>query len=239
MASLIRRRINKKITKALHDFPLIEEGDRVLVGVSGGKDPTTLLLELNNRRGKTGPHFELGAVHIQSDFADPSPRVFIKNLEKQLDIPFYYLDIGVERRLQEGFKLNCYWCSTQRRLELLEFARTHNFNKIALGHHMDDIVETLLMNMLYKGEISGMPPLVSYEKYPISIIRPLCYCEEEELRVYIKDAGLSQFTCTCNFSNNSHRKRIREEIKSLTQGNSTLKQNLFESMRHIKSDYLL
>src|SRR5574344_1696023 len=93
MSSYIRKRINKKITKALHDFPLIEEGDRVLVGVSGGKDSTALLLELANRRGKTGPDFELGAIHIQSDFADTAPRKFLQSLEKTLDIPFYYLDI--------------------------------------------------------------------------------------------------------------------------------------------------
>jgi len=104
---------------------------------------------------------------------------------------------------------------------------------------MDDIVETLLMNMLYKGEFSGMPPLVPYEKYPVSIIRPLCYCEEKEIQEYISDAGFAQYTCTCSFSRNSHRKKIREEIERLTQGNPTLKQNLFESMRHIKMNYLL
>ncbi len=239
MSSYIRKRINKKITKALHDFPLIEEGDRVLVGASGGKDSTALLLELANRRGKTGPDFELGAIHIQSDFADTAPRKFLQSLEKTLDIPFYYLDIAIKARVQKGFALNCYWCSTQRRLELLEFARTHNYNKIALGHHLDDIIETLLMNMLYKGEFSGMPPLMPYEKYPVSIIRPLCYCENDELKSYVEDAGLAQYTCTCSFSKNSHRKEIREEIRKLTQGSPALKQNLFDSMRHIRMDYLL
>ncbi|MFA6836352.1 MAG: tRNA 2-thiocytidine biosynthesis TtcA family protein [Fibrobacteraceae bacterium] len=239
MASYIKRRVNKKITKALHDFPLIEEGDRVLVGASGGKDSTALLLELAGRQGKAGPNFDLAAIHIQSDFADKAPREFLKSLETKLSIPFYYLDIAVEGRLKPGFKLNCYWCSTQRRLELLEFAKTNGYNKIALGHHLDDIIETLLMNMLYEGEFSGMPPIVPYEKYPISIVRPLCYCENSELREYIKEAGLSQYTCTCDFSKNSKRKSVRAEIEKLTEGNSTLKRNLFESMRHIKMDYLL
>ena len=154
-------------------------------------------------------------------------------------IPFFFKDVAVEGRLKEGRKLNCYWCSTQRRTELIKFARENGYNKIALGHHMDDIVETLLMNMLYKGEFSGMPPMVPYEKYPCNIIRPLCYCEESEIIEYVEDAGIRKFTCTCEFSKASHRKSIREEIKSLTKGNSTLKANLFESMRNIRMDYLL
>ena len=81
-------------------------------------------------------------------------------------------------RLKPGRSMNCYWCSMQRRTELIRYAMAEGFNKIALGHHLDDIVETLMMNMLYKGQISGMLPILRYEKYPVSIIRPLALCEE-------------------------------------------------------------
>lgn len=240
MANPIRKRINKKITKAIHDFNLIEDGDRVLLGLSGGKDSSVLLMELASRLGKFGPKCELAALHIQSDFAEKGPREFLVQLSKSLpQIPFYFKDVAVEGRLKEGHKLNCYWCSTQRRTELIKFAREKGFNKIALGHHMDDIVETLLMNMLYKGEFSGMPPIVPYEKYPVSVIRPLCYCEESEIIEYAEDTNIIKFTCSCEFSKSSHRKSIRHEIKNLTKGNPTLKANLFESMRNIKMDYLL
>lgn len=240
MPNQIRKRISKKITKAIHDFKLIEDGDRVLIAVSGGKDSSVLLMELANRIGKFLPRCELAAIHIQSDFADKTPQAFLQNLAKEYtQVPFYFKNVAIEARLKEGQKLNCYWCSTQRRTELIKFARENNFNKIALGHHMDDIVETLLMNMLYKGEFSGMPPLVPYEKYPVSIIRPLCYCEESEIIDYTNEANIKKFTCTCNFSKKSYRKNIREEIKNLTKGNSTLKANLFESMRNIRMDYLL
>ncbi len=240
MSNAIRKRISKKITKALHDFGLIEDGDKVLVAVSGGKDSSVLLMELAARMGKFLPDCEIAAIHIQSDFADKAPREFLERMAQQYpQIPFYFKDVAVEGRLKEGRKLNCYWCSTQRRTELIKFARENGYNKIALGHHMDDIVETLLMNMLYKGEFSGMPPMVPYEKYPVSVIRPLCYCEESEIIEYAEDADIRRFTCTCEFSKASHRKSIREEIKSLTKGNSTLKANLFESMRNIRMDYLL
>ncbi len=238
MASPIRKRINKKITKALFDFSLIEPHDKILVAVSGGKDSTTLLLELAARYGRWQIPFEMEAIYIQSDFASPAPKTFLQTLAGKLPFPFHFLDIAVAGRVKEGFKLNCYWCSTQRRVELLEFATSRGFNKIALGHHLDDIIETLLMNMLYKGEFSGMPPRVPYEKYPVSIIRPLCYCEEDEIVKYIRETEFAQFTCTCDFARGSHRKTIRREIEHLTQGNSTLKQNLFKSMRNVKMDYL-
>ena len=152
MSSQIRKRVNKKITKAIHDFNLIEDGDRVLIATSGGKDSSVLLMELAARLGKFGPKCELAAIHIQSDFADKAPREFLQRMaEEYPQVPFYFKDVAVEARLKEGRKLNCYWCSTQRRTELIKFASENNFNKIALGHHMDDIVETLLMNMLYKG----------------------------------------------------------------------------------------
>jgi len=237
--SQIRKRISKKITKAMHDFALIEPGDKVLLATSGGKDSTVLLLELCGRLGKIDPQYDLAAIHIQTDFATNEARTFLQDLSSRLPIPFHFLDIAVQKRVKDGFKLNCYWCSTQRRTELLKFALAHGFNKIALGHHMDDIVETLLMNMVYQGTFESMPPRVPYAKYPISIIRPVAYCEEHEIRSYIEESGLAQYTCSCDFSQASHRKHIRKEIESLTHGNATLKRNIFESMRHINVDYLL
>lgn len=239
MANIIRKRISKKITKALFDFPMIEPEDRVLVGASGGKDSTALLISLYDRLGKFGAPFELAALHIQSDFGDKAPRDFIKSLEPSINIPFYYLDVGIQGRLKENRRLNCYWCSSQRRTELIRFARENGFNKIALGHHLDDIIETLLMNMVYKGEFSGMPPMVPYEKYPVSVIRPLCYCEEQEIEAFVRDLGLVCPSCNCGISSNSNRIHIRKQIEALTMGKSTLKQNIFESMGNIQMDYLL
>jgi Predicted ATPase of the PP-loop superfamily implicated in cell cycle control len=103
MSSAIRKRISKKITKALHDFNLIEDGDKVLIAVSGGKDSSVLLMELANRMGKFLPNCEIGAIHIQSDFADKAPREFLQRMAEQYpQIPFYFKDVAVEGRLKEG-----------------------------------------------------------------------------------------------------------------------------------------
>lgn len=239
MSNSIRKYLSKKITQAVLDFNLLTEVDKVLIAVSGGKDSTALLLELISRIGKIDPAYILEAIHIQSDFASFEARDFLKELSLTLPIPFHFLNVPIKENLKEHAKLNCYFCSNRRRIELLNFAQKHGFNKIALGHHIDEIIETMLMNMLYNAKFSAMPPKVCYKKYPVEIIRPLTYCEEKEIIKYIKHLNLAQYTCTCNFSANSNRKHIRKIILELTGGNYTLKRNLFESMRNICTDYLL
>lgn len=228
MASLIRKIVNHKITKALKEFSMIEENDRILIAASGGKDSTVLLLELANRYKILPRNITLTVIYIQSDFGDLAPLSLLQDLQKKINltIAFHFLKINISGRLKENRKLNCFWCATQRRTELLNFAIKNHYNKIALGHHMDDIIETMLLNMLYKGEISGMAPVLKYDKYPVSIIRPLCYCEEKEIEKYIKDANIATAKCTCACAQNSNRLKIKDEIKTLTQNNSTLKYNL-------------
>jgi tRNA(Ile)-lysidine synthase TilS/MesJ len=101
--------------------------------------------------------------------------------------------------------MNCYWCSTQRRTELLKYAIEHNFNKIALGHHLDDIIETFFMNMTAKGELSAMPVLLKYRKYPVSLIRPLAYLEEQQIISCAAEQDILRAVCTCPYGLNSRR----------------------------------
>lgn len=238
MSTNIRKRVNRKITRAVREFKLLESGRRVLIGLSGGKDSTTLLWELVHRKGKVDPDYTLEAMHLQSDFGNLQSADFLEKICKDLAVPFHRVPVNITARVKKGQSLNCWWCSTQRRAELLEFARLGNFDTLALGHHMDDMLETLLMNMLYQGVFSSMPPLLELDNYPIRIIRPLAYVENQELVEYVEDLGLAKFTCTCDFSKNSNRKVVRQHIQNLTGGNSKLKSNMFESMRQIRSRYL-
>jgi len=228
-------KLAKLVEVALRRYDMIEEGDRILVAVSGGKDSTSLAYDLAMKRRWWPVRFELLALHIESDF---SVCEHVEGLMRGWDIPYEKIDVPVVGRLKPGRDMNCYWCSTQRRTELIRFAQAKGFNKIALGHHLDDIVETLMMNMLYKGEISGMMPVLKYDKYPISIIRPLALCEEREIIAFAEEKGFRSVTCSCGYGNDSKRRIVRERIRELTGGSSELKHNLYNSMSKVNLGYL-
>lgn len=230
--SHIRKTVSKKITRALKEFEMIQTGDRIVLGVSGGKDSITLLHDLSGRRGKFGPDFELFAVYIHSDFASPQVIPFLQEQCEALNTPLHILEVPVLARVQPGRKMNCFWCSTQRRVELMDFARQNHCNKIALGHHMDDTIETMLMNLIQYGKFEGMAPKIPYEKYPLTLIRPLVYLEEKELIAYVKHLELLQFTCQCEYGQNSERKRIRQLLQQMTEGSQTKKSNIIRALKH-------
>lgn len=228
----------KLIEIALRRYSMIEDGDRILVAVSGGKDSTSLAYDLALKRRWWPAHFELRAIHIASDFCSCCKKAALFDLLGSWGIEAVSVDVPVIGRLKPGMSMNCYWCSTQRRTELLRYAMAEGFNKIALGHHLDDIVETLMMNMMYKGQISGMLPLLKYEKYPVSIIRPLALCEERQVIAFAQEKGFRSAACTCPYGRDSKRREVRERIALLTGGTSQLKRNLYESMSNVNEEYL-
>ena len=228
------------IDKAVFDYNLISDNDRILVGASGGKDSTALIEYFSKRmlRGKKkGNDFEFKALNIHSDFAPELPSCIV-SLYKEWKADYESIDVNILERLKEGKKMSCYWCSTQRRTELINYAIKNGYNKIALGHHLDDILETLLMNMTEKGELSTMPPLLKYDNYPLTIIRPLCYIPEEKIIEHAKISGYYGFTCTCNYQENSTRKAARTKLGMLTDGDVNKKMHIFNSLKNIYPSYL-
>jgi tRNA 2-thiocytidine biosynthesis protein TtcA len=228
-----------KLTEvALRRYSMIEEGDRILIAVSGGKDSTSLAYDLAMKRRWWPERYELRAIHIATDFCNCCKKSSVFELLESWDIPSVSIDVPVIGRLKPGRSMNCYWCSTQRRTELIHYAMSEGFNKIALGHHLDDMVETLLMNMLHKAQISGMLPMLRYDKYPISIIRPLALCEERQVIAFAEAKGFRSAVCTCPYGRESKRREVRAKIAELTGGSSRLKRNLFDSMSNVNDEYL-
>lgn len=217
---------------------MIEEGDRILVAVSGGKDSTSLAYDLAMKRRWWPEKYELRAIHIATDFCSCCKKSALFDLLESWGIETVSVDVPVIGRLKPGRSMNCYWCSTQRRTELIRYAMAEGFNKIALGHHLDDIVETLMMNMLYKGQFSAMLPTLRYKKYPISIIRPLALCEERQVIAFAEAKGFRSAACTCPYGRDSKRREVRERIAGLSGGSSQLKRNLFDSMSNVNEEYL-
>ena len=232
-------RINSKVGKAIHDYDLIRDKDRILIAVSGGKDSLTLMHLLEKIRTWAPVKFDLFAAHISTDFhcgGCVHKDVLTKTFE-QAGIKYEFRDIKV---LDEDGKTSCFWCSWNRRKALFEIADKLGCNKVALGHHKDDIVETMLMNLLYNGEISAMNPLQELFKGKITIIRPLCYVEEKLIKQFAKESGFPVQLCKCPFGADSKRKYIKEFIRD-TEKNTpkiNIKTNIFKSLSRIKKDYI-
>jgi len=235
----IIRTVSRRIDKAIFGYGLINPGDRVLIGLSGGKDSVTLAHQLALKaRGYSIP-FEVAAVHIRTEYADLVGIERLRELARSVDLPFEQIEISVSGRLKPGRRMNCYWCSTQRRTELLQYAETHGFTRIALGHHMDDILETFLMNLTHKGEISTMLPVLRYDRYPQWVIRPLAWVAERETDAYARAIGFEAVRCRCGFDTTSRRKDVRRILETIVdaEGESARVQ-MMKALHNVRTRYL-
>jgi tRNA 2-thiocytidine biosynthesis protein TtcA len=229
--------ISKRVGRAIIDYKMIDNGDKVAVAVSGGKDSLALLKILRDRQKFVPIKYDLLALHVDLGY----PRSFSRQLEK------YFKKEKVKYRIVKSDDLkntprkdiNCFWCSWNRRKNLFQTADKLGYNKIALGHHKDDIVETILMNLFFQGEISAMKPKQELFKGRIKIIRPLAYVEESMIKKFAEEENLPHDTCVCPNSVVSHRAKIGKIIRTLEKSCPEVKTNIFKSLQRIKKDYLL
>ena len=225
--------VQKLTIKAVMERKLISDGDRILIAALGGKDSTVMAWALSAVRPALKTDYELAALHISNDFVSDKTSALAAALAGRFEewgIPFTDLQAPVIGRLKEGRKMNCYWCSTQRRTELIRYAMDKGFNKIALGHHLDDIIETFFMNMTGKGILSAMPMLLSYRKYPLSLIRPLGYLEEQQIMACAAEMGILKVSCTCPYGLNSGRRDMRDRLAAFTGNSSPVKRRILAAL---------
>jgi tRNA 2-thiocytidine biosynthesis protein TtcA len=227
--------VQKLTAKAVLERNLIEEGDRILIAASGGKDSTVMSWALAGLRPALRRSYHLEAIHISSDFCACCKKSALSKKLEEWGIPFTDLFVPIIGRLKDGEKMNCYWCSTQRRTELLKYAVEHNFNKIALGHHLDDIIETFFMNMTGKGELSTMPMILNYRKYPVSLIRPLGYLEEQQIIACAAEKELLAAACTCPYGVHSKRRDVRKRIAEFTGNSGAVKRRIFKAVNSLET----
>ena len=247
--------ISTRIGRAIQDYKLIEDKDRILVGVSGGKDSLTLLRLLADRRAWAPIKYDLVAIHVESDYAralssnpvsrrpsrtpsrgdDKSIKKSLKKFCKDNNIEYVLENISIEDQKRD---VNCFWCSWNRRKALFLAADKLGCNKVALGHHKDDIIETLLLNLFYQGEFSAMNPRQELFGGKIVIIRPLCYVEEKYTRKFAKETRLPFAACNCPNADLSKRRMVKKLIAGLEKDCPYIKTNLFKSMGRISREYL-
>jgi tRNA 2-thiocytidine biosynthesis protein TtcA len=230
--------VQRLAAKAILERGLIETGDRILIAVSGGKDSTVLAWALSSLRRSLKKSYDLEAIHISSDFCSCCKKSVLSQKLEDWDIPFTDLFVPVIGRLKEGKKMNCYWCSTQRRTELLKYAVERGCNKIALGHHLDDIIETFFMNLTGKGKLSTMPMLLKYRKYPVSLIRPLGYLEEQQIIACAEEKGILKTACTCPYGLHSRRRLVRRELADFTGNSGAVKRRILRALSSGATDML-
>nr|WP_281389164.1 tRNA 2-thiocytidine biosynthesis TtcA family protein [Spirochaeta isovalerica] len=219
---------------------MIEPGDKIALAVSGGKDSLTMAYFLALKANSDYHiNFDIHAVHIRTDFDNSVDKSGFEQFLKDEGIPLTVIDVPVLKRLKPGRKMNCYWCSSQRRMELMKFASQSGCNKIALGHHMDDILETFFMNMAYKGEMSTMLPVLKFDNYDQTLIRPLALVKEKEIIRFAEEKGISRITCTCNFDTQSKRKEMRSVINFMAEKDESIRDNLFKAMNNPVPRYMI
>ena len=226
--------------KAIHRYGLIQDGDRILVGVSGGKDSLTLLRLLQERRTRVPIDYELVAVHIDLGF-DSGRAEILKGYFEAQGIPYHFefTEIGRRANSPENRENPCFLCSWERRKQLFRLAHQLRCNKVALGHHKDDIIETLLLNIFYSGEISTMLPLQTLFKGKITLIRPLALLEEKKIKRFAQEMDLPFGPSGCPSSGKTKRKEIKELIEAVQMKNHRVKGNIFRSLSNVKLDYTL
>lgn len=232
--------LKKWMEKAVMDYSMIEEGDKVLVGVSGGID-SLALLDLLNAPMVYVPPFTLLAVNIDmgfdSDYHDYGIlEAYLK--EKNYSYVMEKTDIGPLSHSDYNWKNPCFMCSRLRRKRIFQIADEAGCNKIALAHHKDDIIETLLINLFYGREISTMMPMQSIFQGSLHIIRPLAYIGEDLVKKYGKEHNFPVIENRCPTSKTSKRVYIKKLLKELERENRDIRENIYKALKHVKVDYL-
>lgn len=240
--SIIEKKLLHYTTKAVADFNMIQTGDKVLVCLSGGKDSYTMLSLLNMMRVSSNYKFELQAFTLdqaQPGWGDADMRAW---LEKR-KIPYEILTEDtysiVKEKIPEG-KTYCSLCSRLRRGIIYSYASKHGFTKIALGHHRDDMIRTLLMSILYSGEIKSMPPKLLTDSKDHIVIRPLAYCQEKDIIQYMKEQQFPIIPCTlCGSQEKLVRKRVTKLIDQLCEENPKVGSNILHALQSLQPSQLM
>lgn len=231
-------KMNKKVGKTINQYGLIDENDRILVGLSGGKDSFTLLQTISERRKHLPINYDVFACHVNiTNLPDKIDIEYLQNFCDKLNVPFKIVHMEMEIR-ENTLESPCYYCSSLRRSQLFALADELKCNKLALGHHLDDIIETLFMNMAYHGKLYAMPAKLSMFNGTLHMIRPLSEMTEEQTKEYARIMQYKPETARCPYGKTSTRKTVKDIVEELGDLIPAARQNIFKSMSNINFEYL-
>ncbi|WP_425468405.1 tRNA 2-thiocytidine(32) synthetase TtcA [Parahaliea aestuarii] len=237
----LQKRLRRNVGNAIVDYNMIEDGDRVMVCLSGGKDSYGMLDVLMNLQQSAPVKFELVAVNL--DQKQPGfPEEVLPAYLEQLGIPYYILEkdtYSIVREVVPEGKTTCGLCSRLRRGSLYGFAQDIGANKIALGHHRDDIVETLFLNMFFQGSLKAMPPKLLSDDGKNVVIRPLAYCKEKDLAAYADYKAFPIIPCNlCGSQENLQRQQVKQMLSDWERQYPGRTETIFGAIRNVAPSQL-
>ena len=227
-------KLNRKIGRAMHDYKMLADGDRVLVAVSGGVDSLVLTAVLSLWLSKAPIHYELLPVHIDHGFGLWPPEQTITPQLQRFDLPLH-----VVRERKMSVERSCFLCARNRRSQLFDFAKEKKINKIAFGHHRDDLLETFMLNAMYSGNLSTMRPAQEIFAGELTLIRPLAYLNKSDIVDLARAWGMVPVINNCPFEGNTRREKVHNFLEDFYQNEPKARDSLFAALANVRSDYLL
>lgn len=229
--------VSKKVGQAIGEYDMIQDGDRILVAVSGGKDSCALLNLLKYRQGFAPVDFSLMAVYVDVGIPDFPLDKLTGHFERE-QIPFSVENAKALKRLGWD-KIDCFVCSQLRKKAVFDAARRLGFNKIATGHHLDDIAETILMNLFFHGELSAMCPKQEFFDGRLAVIRPLAFLRGRDIEKFVKQEKIFHIKKhKCPKSGDTSRIKIRSLLGKMEKVTPAVSKNILMALKNIKPDYL-
>lgn len=225
----------------MHTYNMLADGDSVLVAVSGGIDSLTLAATLQQWQQKAPIRYHLSAVHLDLGFDSGKVSALVRRqlAEIGMEVEVELTSFGTDAIAAGKGEGGCFHCARNRRTRLFSLAREKNCNKLAFGHHKDDIIETFFLNLLYSGNISTMVPAQALFNGALTVIRPFALVDKQQIRTMAESIHLEAAENPCPLAGTSKREKVRKLLNDLWEGNPQMKGNIFSALSNVRNEYLL
>ena len=226
----LRQHLLNQLVRAMRTYHLIDDGDRILVALSGGKDSLCLLDLLAYRQRIFMPRFSIEAIHIRMENIDyETDTHYLEDFCRQRNVNLHIVNTSFDASTDKR-KSPCFLCSWNRRKQMFNLAQEIGCNKIALGHHMDDLIHTALMNECFQGRFDTMPVFLQMKKMPLAIIRPLCLCHESDIKAYAEQEGYQKQHKLCPYEKDSYRTDIQQIFQQMESLNPEARYSIWNAL---------